>query len=258
MKDLVEAIGTRIKSPYFGYAIFASMALNWEAIFILLLSDSAPRERISEFNGETSTWTLLILPLLFGFTVALLSPWIRFCFEYVSRKPFELSDELKLEAQHKNTIKQAELEKSRANLFAIKETELIERAKRDEEVAEISDEDTKAKLSKELVQLRNERDRLSSELRTGGAEAGLLSEAAIELLREAAKANNGAILFHNVIGERSVRTGGKVFGKNDAREFAMYESGLEELKLYGYVKERGNKGEIFELTGKGWNLSEKL
>ncbi|HFD31677.1 MAG TPA: hypothetical protein ENJ28_03030 [Gammaproteobacteria bacterium] len=264
MKEIVDAIGTRIKSPYFGYAVFAFIALNWRALFILLLSDVSPQERILEFNNETSIWTLLVLPLSFGFIVALSSPWLRLFFESVSRKPFELTDTLKLEAQHKNTIKQAELEQSRSNLFAIKEKELIERAKRDEEVAEITDEETKERLSQELEQLRKERDKLSSELSNRKNKSDPLSDLlelsnkAAKLLLEAAKDKNGTIMVSNTLGGRSFQVGSETFGKENSREFSKYEEGLEELVTFGFVKERGGKGEIFELTNKGWKASNVL
>lgn len=258
MKDLVDAIETRIKSPYFGYAVFAFVALNWEALFVLFLSESSPKDRIVGFNGDTDIWTLLIIPFSFGFFIAIISPWLRLMFEYISRKPFELTDSIKLEAQHKNTIKQARLEQSRAKLFAIKENELIERAKRDEEVAEISDEDAKAKLSKELDSLRYERDMLSNEITQRKSIDFSLSEAAKDLLKEAATDKTGIVMLRNTLSSRSFQAGSKTFGKEDAREFAKYESALEELMLNGYIKERGHKGEIFELTSKGWSLSEKL
>ncbi len=125
MKDVVDAIGARIKSPYFGYSVLAFVALNWRALFLLLLSKASPENRILEFDAVTSSWTLFVLPLFIGSLVAIISPWIGLLFEYISRKPFGLTDVIKIEAQHKNTIKQAELERTRNDLFAIKEKELI-------------------------------------------------------------------------------------------------------------------------------------
>jgi hypothetical protein len=264
MKELIDAIGTRIKSPYFGYSVFAFIALNWRPLFSLLLSETSPGERIVVFDNQTTTLSLLILPLTFGFIVALCSPWIRVAFEYFSRKPFEISDTMKLEAQHKNTLKQAELEQSQSDLFAIKEQELIERAKRDEKVAEISDEETKAKLSQEIDQLREERNNLSHQLNSKDGKSDSLSaltnltNEATKLLLEAAKTKNGAIMVSSTLSGRSINIGNNAYGKESARDFSRYEEGLEQLIELQYVKERGHKGEIFELTNQGWKVGNTL
>lgn len=262
MKDLLDAIGARIKSPYFGYSVFAFIALNWRPLFILIVSTTSPQQRIADFDSQTNVLTLLVYPLLFGFIIALSTPWIRFAFEYISRKPFELSDSLKLEAQNKNLIKQAQLEQSRSEYLAVKESELIERAKRDEALSEISDEDAKAKLSKEIDQLRKLRDNLSSELNSNSKDPLSilvnLSNEATELLLEAAKTKDGTIMIRNTLGGRSIHSGGKTFGKESSQDFARYEEAIKQLTDSGLLKARGFKGEIFELTNQGWKVGQAL
>ena len=66
MKDLFDAITTRIQAPYFGYSLLAFVVLNWRALFLLIMLDATAHERISIFEQETSVWSVVVLPLLVG------------------------------------------------------------------------------------------------------------------------------------------------------------------------------------------------
>lgn len=271
MKELVDAISTRIKSPYFGYVILAFFAMNWRGIFLLLFTNSNPQDRLSAFDSLTNVWSLLFVPLAIGALVAATAPWILYVFEYISQKPFELTDSLRLEAEHKALIKQAQLEQSRTEIFSIRESELIQRAKRDEEVANIADEEAKEKLQSEIDELRRARDRLSSEVGNstsseldsiGGFNpqsiAKLLPEAAIELLKAASSQGNGKILRPRTLGERSIKAGNVSFGGADNQAYAMYDASLEVMLDLDLLVARGSKGEVFELTHKGWEVSKTI
>jgi hypothetical protein len=261
MKEIVEAISTRVKSPYFGYSVLASVAINWQAFFLLLLSKTSPQERLLEFDATTNSSTLFVIPLLVGSLVAVISPWIGLLFEYISRKPFELTDTIKIVAQHKNTIRQAELEQSRNDLFAIKEKELIDRAKRDGDVAEISDVETKEKLAMEIDQLRKERDKPQNNHESISSSLDSLinlSNPATEILLAATKDKNGTIMISNTKSGRSIIVSGNSFGIEDQRSFAKYKEGLELMINHDLVEEIGHKGEIFELTNKGWEAANAL
>ena len=257
MDDFVDAVTSRFKSPYFGYALLAFLALNWRGIFLLAVSDANPQERLAAFDSETNIYTLIILPLFTGAVVAATTYWVRFVFGMIARKPLELIDNLYLEAEHKRAIRQTELEQSRTELFAIKETELIDRAKRDEEVAGISDESVKQKLSAELESIRRERDKLYNEINNND-ETIQLSKEAQKLLIAASSDKNGTIFKPQTIGKRSIQAGGNAFGNESQRDYAKYEAALEELITYDLVIDRGNKGELYELTHAGWQLSNEL
>lgn len=259
MKDLFDAISSRIKAPYFGYAMLSFIALNWRGLFLLMTTPGSPQDRLSAFDSVTNQYTLFIFPLLAGVLVALATPWIHFCFGFIAKKPSFLIDNLYLESEHNKTIRQAELEQSRANLFAVKEKELIERAKRDDEVANIEDDTTKNKLAGQLEKLRQERDQLSAQLKNqnqfGTPTVYQLSNEALNLLTAAAEDERGTILRLRAIGSRAIQAGGKLFGNNSSREFAIYDSALAELHKRGLVKSVGSKGDSFELTGTGWGFS---
>lgn len=262
MKDVIDAVSSRIKTPYFGYAVLAFFALNWRGIFLLVTTAGSPQERLAAFDTVTNNYTLLVLPLLAGAVVAASTSWIQYIFGIIARKPSGLIDNLYLEAEHKKTIRQAELEQSRSDLFAVKEKELIDRAKRDEEVAGIEDDAAKERLAAQIESLRQERDQLSAQLKNqptiGKPSAHTLSKEAIEIIKAASESENGTIIRAMSIGERTVQAGEKSFGFESSREFAKYDAALDELIKKNLVKALGAKGEVFELTSNGWQVADAL
>lgn len=257
MKEIVDAIGTRIQAPYFGYALLAFVALNWQALLMLLMHNAPLPDRITAFEQQTTVWSVLVFPLSIGAVFAVLTPWSRYVFELLSKKPFALRDRLRVHAEHDRIILQNDLEEARTALFGQKERELIERAKRDEEIAGIDDETLKDRLEKEVAALRAERDDLESQVNLK-AIAGFdaISGAAIEIIEAAAANGDGTILTPKTFSGRSIQAGKSVFGKEDSKTYARYASALEELEVEGYVKALGTKREIFELTHKGWQFAE--
>ncbi|MEW4983854.1 MAG: hypothetical protein AB1Y31_11760 [Cycloclasticus sp.] len=258
MKEVIEAVNNRIKTPYFGYSILAFLALNWRGFFYLVFSNGNPTEKLALFDAQTDLYTLLIYPLAIGALVAATAHWLRYLFGLIERKPKELVENLQLEAEHKKTIKQTQLEQSRSDLFAVKEKELIERAKRDEEVADIEDSETKDKLINQLNTIRNERDQLSQELQKQQEPEFSLSKEAKEILMAASKDKNGTIMKRRTLNDRSIQVGGNSFGMKDQKTYVRYEAGLEELKNKGFIQDLGHKGHTFELTHKGWEVLTAL
>lgn len=260
MKDVIDAVNSRIKVPYFGYAILAFFALNWRGIFLLFATEGTAHERLAAFDSTTSALTLLVLPLIFGVIVAASAHWVQLIFCLISRRPSGLIDNLYLEAEHKKTIRQTELEQSRSDLFAVKEKELIDRAKRDEEVAGIENDEAKEKLAAQLESLRRERDQLSKQLEdqnTVGKPTGYsLSKAAGEILKAASESSNGTIIKPKIMGSRTIQAGSKSFGADNSRDFSKYDAALEELVASGLVKPQGVKGETFFLTHEGWQVAD--
>lgn len=83
-----------------------------------------------------------------------------------------------------------------------------------------------------------------------------LSEEAITLLKAAAAQQSGTILKMSFVGGRLIQAGGKTFGGEPGRESARWENALNELVDEGLVSARGYKGEVFELTHKGWAAAD--
>ncbi|PXF64347.1 hypothetical protein [Kangiella spongicola] len=85
-----------------------------------------------------------------------------------------------------------------------------------------------------------------------------LSQEAKTLLRSASSRDDGTILKMAYIGGRVIQAGGESFGGERGREAAKWEAALDELLNLGLVTARGFKGEVFELTNKGWEVADAL
>lgn len=162
IKEIIESMGTRIRSPLFGYYFFLFLTINWKPIFYVLMSDTKVTERISYFENATSIYSLLIVPIILAAIGAVAYPWINYYFLNLCKKPTELRNNIQAQSEHALIQKKQELEKIRNELLSVKETELIDRAKRDQELDEITDNNLKIKLKSEIEKLRKERDSFNS------------------------------------------------------------------------------------------------
>lgn len=158
MKELTEAIETRIKSPIFGYATLLFLTSNWKPIYFLLFAEAGAMDKIAFFEANTNYYSVLIFPLLLGTAIALAHPWLKFGLLFLSKMPTRLQNEIHMDAEHKMLIKKKQLEDIRTEVLVTKEEELIDRASRDEKIRSIEDESTRIKLENQIKNLREERD----------------------------------------------------------------------------------------------------
>lgn len=258
MKDIVDAINSRVKEPYFGYAFLSFLAINWKAIFLLIYSKGSAEAKIIAFEGTTTTFSLVVYPLLIAALMVGISPWLRLVVSYISNRAIEIQNNLALEIEHKHNIKKTELENSRSKLFATKENELIDRAKRDQEIEKIEDEKVKDQLKKEIEELRTQRNLLVHN-KLGTPSILDLSEAEKEILMALKAFPESQILRDESFdGKRSFRIGKIEFGISNNKSFMKYEHALEMLCKKGLVRQVGTRGSYFEATHKGWELIDKL
>lgn len=158
MKEIIEAFAARIKSPVFGYFILAWLAINWKPLFFLFFDLNQIDERIELFEKLTSIYTLAVLPFVVAAVAAVLYPWVNYTFLWICRKPTDLRNSIQAESEHKLLLKKKQLEETRSLILATRERELIDRAKRDEEIKSISDKNTKESLQNQIDHLRKELD----------------------------------------------------------------------------------------------------
>lgn len=87
----------------------------------------------------------------------------------------------------------------------------------------------------------------------------LLPEARV-LLKEASRDPSGSIIHARFLGgETAIQTNRKnLVPSNVRREVAKWEQALKELVDKGLVVERGNKGEVFELTHAGYQAADLI
>lgn len=153
MKDIFDAIDSRIKSPVFGYFLLSMFAFNWQPIFFLLFDDGSVIDRIAYFDEHTNAETLLVLPLIF----TALYPWLQYAFIWINSKPHELKRSLHNTAEHTDIMKKQKLARERKEYEETLVSNVIERAKTDQKVAEeFEDEDTREKVQSEIESIRKE------------------------------------------------------------------------------------------------------
>lgn len=85
-----------------------------------------------------------------------------------------------------------------------------------------------------------------------------LSSNAEQLLKASAQDSGGTILRLSYVGGSAIQAGSRTFGGDSGREFAKWENALEELIADNLVVARGYKGEVFELTHRGWSVADEL
>ena len=250
MKDVFDAVSARIKAPYVGYAVLAFIAWNWRALFMLVMTGGTPDQRLLAFDSHTNLWRLYIAPLATGLLVAASAEWMSFCFAWISRRPIHWKEMYQLKAEHQKTIAIADLDKLRDERFSRKEEELIARAKRDEKVKEIENDELKRKLEEDLDSLRNEQDK--NEDPEEVEDASLPSFFAQKLLRAAAELDGRIVKVADGYGKR-IRAGALELAKEEQqREYSRYETALRELASRGLVQEEYEG--VYEITEDGWQF----
>ncbi|PTR16072.1 hypothetical protein C8R31_10286 [Nitrosospira sp. Nsp2] len=154
MREILEVIESRIKSPVLGYFIFAFVAINWKVIFYLFVENKSALDRISYFESNTDFVFLLILPAIAAGIFSVAYPWINYFFLHLCIKPTELKNSVQARTEHNLLVVKQGLENIRSEILSRRERELIDRAKRDEELNKIEDQEIKEKLKSEIGELR--------------------------------------------------------------------------------------------------------
>jgi hypothetical protein len=86
-----------------------------------------------------------------------------------------------------------------------------------------------------------------------------LSKEAKILLKEAALDPSGLVLFERYGAGVDLHTNGVslLTSKEDHRALAVWESALDELVKDGLLVARGDRGEVFEITKKGYEVAKR-
>ena len=78
-------------------------------------------------------------------------------------------------------------------------------------------------------------------------------------MKEASLDPNGVILHAQYLGGSELETNERNFLTDQSRRnVAKWEAALQELVSKGLVVDKGHKGEIFEVTDKGYQLADTL
>lgn len=87
-----------------------------------------------------------------------------------------------------------------------------------------------------------------------------LSKEAQVLLKGAAADSSGLVLFERYGASVDLHTNGVslLTSKTDHRALAIWESALQELVNNGLLMSHGERGEIFEITKRGYDVAERI
>lgn len=95
--------------------------------------------------------------------------------------------------------------------------------------------------------------------RTLGNTTAELNDDAQQLLVTAAADAQGAIMVLHHLGGSSIQAGSREFvQENDRRAVARWVAAVEQLNQLGLIRDINGKGEIFELTHRGYEAADKL
>jgi len=159
MNDLLDAIGSRIRNPYYGYLLIAIIGVNWRELFTLFVSDGKIEQRIEVFDKATSIEELLIIPAVIAAVLAVASIWFSWLFNFLTTFPADKISFRALDSENKLATKRKELEDTRNAIINAKGEAVISQAKKLDEAKEIQDpiarEEAKIALE-ELDQKRHE------------------------------------------------------------------------------------------------------
>ncbi|WP_258807257.1 hypothetical protein [Pseudidiomarina sp. CB1] len=159
--EFLSGISNRLKSPLFGYYLIAALLFNWDSIFFLAMDTGSAENRIAFVKANATFLTTIVFPLLVAIGYVLINPWVQFLLAKIAVKPISLEHQVRLQSEHDLLLKKQELEEARNDLekkrrsrLETQEEELISRAKRDEELKSITDDDVRETVKQELEKLR--------------------------------------------------------------------------------------------------------
>ena len=155
IKEIFEAMGQRIRSPFWGYVFLSFVFLNWKPLYYLVFSDTSVPVKFRFFDLNTDPQSLYVLPLAFGLLATLLSPYISEYAALWATKPINRKRLRDVDAAHQVLQSKNIFAAERENQRAIYEQGLIDQAKRDEQIDAISDPDLKREIMGKVEESRD-------------------------------------------------------------------------------------------------------
>lgn len=262
MKDLLEAINTRVKEPYWGFFLLSFIAFNWRGLFLLCFATGTAQEKIDLFDSLTTFWSLVFFPILMALLILLITPWLKVVFGKISRVAYEELNSQDLKREHKYLAEKIQLEKMRALELANKENELIDQAKRDAHIEQIEDENVKDSLKREIIELRNKLKKSvdeepQSELKNISVQS--LSDTENEIIQLLIEDKNNYIEVNRINATNIIRIAGKFISQSqNLRDYFKYQEAIKSLNDKGLLRNINNAGKIYELSELGYEIGLKI
>lgn len=178
------------------------------------------------------------MKVLFGYVTA--SAYTRINSQDLKREDVYLSEKI-------------ELEKKRALELANKEKELIDQAKRDEDIEKIEDEQVKENLKREIDDLRKDRLELVNSKNSNLNDQQNLNSFEKEILAYLAEDENNFVSKADIYGTGWIIDLGhkRISKRGSNREYLKFEEAMYSLINKKIIYDLRNEGKIFELTNFG-------
>ncbi len=172
-KELFDTIGSRLKSRILGSIIIALILTNWKSLFFLFFDSAPTLEKFTFVETQFSVFWSLILPIIIGFFVGILSPWLTYWGALLAEEPSTRRRLIQLKSDQAVLERKQTLEAKLAELSDDQEQRLIERAKRYQDIeTQIDDPELVNRLRSELDELRSQMSHTSGSI---SAEANEIS-----------------------------------------------------------------------------------
>lgn len=155
IKEIIETLGNRIKTPAYGSIIISALLINWKVIFYIIFANATVIEKFAYFDIHTSCWTLIFFPVILGLLFVFISPWIKYYTIRINRTPYEKFKNTQDGSQSSILLNKMRLQAERNKVLAKLEESLIDQTKRDERVEiEIKDSQKKKELKDKIESVR--------------------------------------------------------------------------------------------------------
>jgi len=115
MKEILQALESRIKSPVIGYFTLAILIFNWQEFFFLFADKGSAADHITYFIENSSSSSLFWYPVLSAITYTLVYPWISLVFLHTCSKPTDLKNNLQATSEHRLLVEKISLRASALN-----------------------------------------------------------------------------------------------------------------------------------------------
>ena len=155
IKEIFDALNSRIRSPIFGSIALAFAAINWKALYFLIFANTTATARLEYFESNTSFWTAIFWPICAGLIFALASPWIALFSTWAAEIPTTRRKIRHARSAETLLREKYTLEQARLALREQQEDARIEAAIRDEKIKKISDPDIRGDLQREIEKFRH-------------------------------------------------------------------------------------------------------
>ncbi len=247
LKDILEALGQRLRSPILGSFFLFVLILNWQPTFYLFFAETSVAVRLKFFNLNTDPYSLYVWPGILGLIFSLIVlPWAKSIGALAASRPVKWLKKLEGAAASEHRILQlkwAADEKAVADRIVIDQAKLVDEVK-----SEIVDEDLKIETEAKL--------RAGPTLET---ELTQLPSTAFDILDALAESQTGLLItIENENGGYAYYVdGGVTFGPASHRETIEVEAAIEALAMLELIEKQAH-GASWKMTAKGYKVADGI